>query len=64
MGYDPLKTDILITQMENIRTKNNVNWMDLVRLAFELDPTRSKEIIKQIVNNDKAIASVLEKLAE
>jgi hypothetical protein len=50
--------------MESIRTKNNVNWMDLVRLAFEVDPVRAKSIIRQIVDNDRHIANILEQLAE
>ena len=57
-------TTNLIDAMESIRTKNNVNWMDLVRLAFEVDPVRAKSIIRQIVDNDRHIANILEQLAE
>ena len=28
----------LIMQIQNIRKKNNVNWMDMLRLAFKHDP--------------------------
>lgn len=54
----------LIDAMESIRTKNNVNWMDLVRLAFEVDPVRAKSIVRQIVENDRHIANILEQLAK
>lgn len=63
MGADS-HSSRLIDQMESIRTKNNVNWMDLVRLAFEVDPVRAKEIVRQIVDNDREIANVLEELAK
>ena len=28
----------LIYKIQNIRKKNNVNWMDVLRLAFKHDP--------------------------
>ena len=28
----------IINQIEKIRSKNNKNWMDLLRLSFNLDP--------------------------
>ena len=28
----------IIDKIEKIRSKNNVNWMDILRLAFKLDP--------------------------
>ena len=62
--YDTEKDNRLIDDMENIRKKNNTNWMDLVRLAYKLDPASTKIIIRQIVDNDKKIASVLEEIAE
>ena len=28
----------IINQIQKIRSKNNVNWMDILKLAFKLDP--------------------------
>ena len=28
----------IINQIEKIRSKNNINWMNLLRLAFKIDP--------------------------
>ena len=36
----------IISQIEKIRSKNNVNWMNILRLAFKLDPKGKK-------NNEK-----------
>ena len=52
----------LISQIENIRKKNNGNWMDLLRLAFELSPKRASKILTQILNHDDKISNLARKL--
>ena len=32
-----LKSEKIIGKIEKIRSKNNVNWMDILRLAFKHD---------------------------
>ena len=44
----------LIDQVESIRSKNNSNWMDILRLAFKHAPKESAEIMSQINNKDKS----------
>ncbi len=58
------KDDQLIDEMQEIRRKNNINWMDLVRLAFKLDPVRAKSIIVKVVENDESVNNILRKLSE
>ena len=52
----------LIKKIEFVRSRNNKNWMDLYRLAFEVAPERSIEIIKKILKEDKAINNLAKKL--
>ena len=52
----------IIKQIENVRSKNNKNWMDLYRLAFSKAPKQSIEIIKKILKKDKEISQIVEKL--
>ena len=52
----------IINKIQNIRSKNNVNWMNILRLAFELDPKRASKIMKKINYDDKKISSLLNKL--
>jgi len=52
----------LINQIQKIRSKNNVNWMKLLKLAFELDPKRASLIMKNINSGDKKISNLLRKL--
>ena len=54
----------VINQIEKIRSKNNVNWMDILRLAFKLDPIEASKIMKKINHDDKQIARLLSKLAK
>ena len=52
----------IINQIQKVRSKNNVNWMDILKLAFELDPKRSVSIMKRINHDDKKISMLLKKL--
>jgi hypothetical protein len=52
----------IINQIQKIRSKNNVNWMDILKLAFELDPKRASKIMKKINHDDKTISKLLKKL--
>ena len=51
----------IINQIQKIRSKNNVNWMNLLRLAFKLDPKNASNIINY---DDKKISSLLKKLSK
>lgn len=60
----PNKYIKIINQIEKIRSKNNVNWMNILRLAFELDPQKAKKIMKKINFDDKKISLLLKKLTK
>ena len=54
----------IIKQIEKIRARNNVNWMNILRLAFKLDPNEAKKIMKKINYDDKKISQLLNKLSK
>jgi hypothetical protein len=54
--------DITINNIQKIRSKNNQNWMDLLRLAYELDPKRASKILKSISKNDVTVNDLLKNL--
>ncbi len=54
----------IINQIQRIRSKNNVNWMDILRLAFKLDPNEAKKIMKKINYDDKKISKLLSNLGK
>ena len=52
----------IINEIQKIRSKNNVNWMNILKLAFKLDPVSAKKILKKINYDDKKISNLLSKL--
>ena len=53
-----------IDEIEKIRTKNNVNWMDVLRLAFKHAPNDAKKLMQRINKEDNQISKLFEKLSE
>ncbi len=52
----------LIMQIQNIRKKNNVNWMDMLRLAFKHDPKGAAKIMSNIYTDDQRVSNLVHKL--
>ena len=53
-----------ISKIQKIRSKNNINWMDILRLAFKHDPKGASRILKKINTDDKKISSLVKKLSK
>ena len=54
----------IINQIEKIRKKNNSNWMDILRVAFDADPKRSSKILSRIYSDDKKISKLAKQLTK
>ena len=54
----------LIDEIEKVRTKNNVNWMDLLRLAFTHAPNEAKKLMQKIDHEDNRISELVKKLSK
>jgi hypothetical protein len=52
----------IISQIENIRKKNNVNWMNILRIAFKYNPKAAAKIMSKIYLDDKKIGILVKKL--
>ena len=52
----------IIDQIEAVRTKNNKNWMDLLRLAFKYAPGEASEIFNEIFKEDKEVNRLAKEL--
>ena len=52
----------LINEIQNIRSKNNKNWMDLLKLSLRLDFDKTSKIIKEICKEDKRISNIAQKI--
>jgi hypothetical protein len=58
------KNKIIINKIEIIRSKNNKNWMDLLRLAFKYAPKEAKKILKKINQHDKKISNLFNEISK
>jgi hypothetical protein len=52
----------IISQIENIRKKINVNWMDILRIGFKYNPKATAKVMSKIYSDDKKIGSLVKKL--
>ena len=52
----------IISQIENIRKMNNVNWMNILRIAFKYNPKAAAKIMSKIYLDDKRIGILVKKL--
>ena len=60
MVSSKLKT---IDQIQNVRSKNNKYWMDVLRLAFKFAPDQASVLMKKVNSNDQKISKVVKKLS-
>jgi hypothetical protein len=54
----------IIKKIENIRKKNNSNWMNLLRLAFNMSPNKAALIMSKIYLDDARISKLVKKLTQ
>ena len=52
----------LVNQIQKIRSRNNKNWMDLLRLSLKLDFNSTSKILKEICKDDKRISNLAQKI--
>lgn len=58
-------TDLeIIDAIEKVRSKNNINWMNILRLAFKHSPSEAREIVVKINEDDGKIGALLKQLSE
>ena len=54
----------IIKKIENVRKKNNKNWMDILRLAFKNSPNQASKIFSEIYKDDKKISALAKLLTK
>lgn len=53
----------IIDEIEKIRTKNNVNWMDILRLVFKVSPEEGRQLMAKVDEHDNRISNLVKELA-
>jgi len=59
---EAVRAQTLIDEIERVRSANNVNWMDLLRLAFSEAPESARIIMRKINSDDHRIGELLKML--
>ena len=54
----------LIKKIQKIRSRNNTNWMNILKLAFKYAPKEAGKLMKKINNDDKKISNLVNELTE
>ncbi len=53
---------VIIDKIEKIRSKNNSNWMDILRIAFKYSPKEASRVMSEIYKEDQKISTLAKKL--
>tara|TARA_B100000959_G_C14709712_1_gene512383 strand:+ start:100 stop:306 length:207 start_codon:yes stop_codon:yes gene_type:complete len=54
----------IIDKIENTRSTNNINWMNLLRIAIKNSPIETLKVLKKINTNDNKINNLIKKLVD
>ena len=53
---------LVINKIENTRKSNNVNWMNLLKIAIKSNPTETIKVLKKINIDDNKISDLFKKI--
>jgi len=56
------KSITIINKIQKIRSANNRNWMDLLKLALKLDFNSTVKIVSKIYEDDTRICKLAKKI--
>ena len=54
----------IIDEIEKVRTRNNVNWMNILRLAIRHAPDEAIELLKNVNCEDERISELFNNISE
>tara|TARA_E500000178_G_scaffold356482_1_gene434719 strand:+ start:586 stop:786 length:201 start_codon:yes stop_codon:yes gene_type:complete len=52
----------IIDKIEKTRSGNNINWMNLLRIAIKNSPNETIRVLKKINSGDNKISNLLKKI--
>jgi len=62
LSEDEIKVKRLLDQIQEIRARNNKNWMGILRLAFREVPEETKALMREITQCDGQISEFIKQL--
>ena len=55
---------LLINKIQKIRSKNNVNWMNMLKLGYRYNPKEASKIMAKIYIDDQKISRLVKSLVK
>jgi len=52
----------IINKIQKMRSKNNLNWMNILKLAFKNNPKEAAKIMSNVNHDDKKISRLVKQL--
>jgi len=52
----------IFNKIEKVRSRNNKNWMDLLKLSYEYAPKKTLKILSKIIIKDQTLVKLAKKL--
>ena len=52
----------IVNEIQKVRSRNNKNWMNILKVAIKYAPDETKKIMKKINSDDKKISNLVSKL--
>jgi len=49
----------IVEEIENVRGSNNINWMDILKIALKSSPKETIRILNKINKHDKKISKLI-----
>ena len=56
------KYKTIFNKIENVRKKNNKNWMNILRVAYEANPKKTIIILNNILSRDSELIKLANQL--
>jgi hypothetical protein len=53
----------IINKIQKTRSKNNVNWMNILKIAIKNSPEETIQTMKKINDNDNKITNLFKKMS-
>ncbi len=54
----------IINQIQKFRGRNNINWMDILKIAFKHSPKETERAVAKIYVGDRKISKLVKKLTK
>jgi len=59
-----INLDNTFKKIENVRSKNNKNWMEILKIAYLANPKKTSSVLKRILEKDRKLIKLADALSK